>query len=241
MSDNQYYPNRDSSSSHISYEHVALQQTLMQRVFLWMTIGLGLTGLAAYMTYSNGWGYSIATNSTLFYGLIIAEVGLVIGLSSLIARINFLLASLLFGIYSVLNGLTLSVIFMVYTMDSIAVTFFVTAGTFGAMALYGYFTKRDLSSMRSILMMALIGLIIASVVNIFLQNSMLQLITSAIGVLVFVGLTAYDVQKIKRLFSGAYEDDEDVKKLSVLGALTLYLDFINLFLYLLRFLGSRRN
>lgn len=244
MSQNQYFIDRNSEPSHspqFAYVDVALQRTLMQRVFLWMSIGLGITGLAAYGALANGLAYTIATSQGLFFGLIIAELALVFGLSRFIDRMSFTIATALFGLYSALNGLTMSFIFLVYTESSIATTFFVTAGTFGAMAAYGYFTKKDLSSWGSLLFMALIGLIIASVVNIFLGNSILSLIISAVGVLIFVGLTAYDVQKIKMLFAGVHEDSDEVKKVSVLGALTLYLDFVNLFLYLLRLLGSRRN
>lgn len=239
MSNNQYY-DREVGASHL-YQDAALERTLMQRVFVWMTIGLGITGLASYLTLNNpSIFYAIATNKMLFWGLIIAELGLVMGLSGLINRISSAVATALFGVYAALNGVTMAFILALYTMESVATTFFVTAGTFGAMALYGYTTKRDLSSWGSMLRMALIGLIIAGVVNIFWGNSTMNLIISAVGVLIFVGLTAYDVNKIKALFAGAIEDNEEIKKISVLGALTLYLDFVNLFLYLLRFLGRRR-
>ena len=170
----------------------------------------------------------------------LAELGVVMFLSARIQKIAFSTATILFGAYSILNGLTLSVLFAAYTMESLALTFIVTAGTFGATALYGYVTKRDLSGMGSILFMGVIGLIIAGVVNIFLGSSTLSLITSAAGVIIFTGLTAWDMQKIKHLFSGVYADSEEVKKLSVIGALQLYLDFVNLFIYLLRFFGKRR-
>lgn len=221
---------------------VALQRSLVQRVFVWMAMGLAITGLTAYLTFSSNLLYILAGMGSMSMWLLIgAEVGLVWYLSSRIMSISFSTATVLFGVYSILSGVTLSYIFALYTLESIGTTFLITAGTFGAMATYGYVTKRDLSSMGSILFMGLIGLIIAGVVNIFLQNSMLSLITSCIGVLIFTGLTAWDMQKIKLMFAGAYEDSDDVKKYSVLGALTLYLDFVNLFLYLLRLLGSRRN
>lgn len=244
MSQNQYFIDGDNPhqpSNRITYVDATLQRTLMQRVFLWMSIGLGITGLAAYAAFTNGLAYTIASSSGLFYGLIIAELLLVMGLSSMIRRMSFMLATVLFGLYAALNGLTMSYIFLVYTEGSIASTFFISAGMFAAMSAFGYLTKRDLTSWGNLLFMALIGLIIAGVVNMFLGSSTLSLITSAIGVLVFVGLTAYDVQKIKMLFADVYQDDEEIKKVSVLGALSLYLDFINLFLYLLRFLGNRRN
>ncbi len=238
MSDNQYF-NPERANSHYVYQDVALQRTLMQRVFLWMFAGLGLTGLAAYMTIDNNWVYSLAENQGLFWGLVIAELALVWGISGMINRINFITATALFALYSTLNGVTLSLILLVYTTESVVTTLFVTAAMFGSMALYGYTTKRDLSSWGSILMMALVGLIIASVVNIFLGSSMMGFVISIIGVVLFVGLTAYDVNRIKAMFAEVYEDGEDVKKASLLGALSLYLDFINLFLYLLRLFGRR--
>lgn len=238
MSDNQYF-NPERANSHYVYQDVALQRTLMQRVFLWMFAGLGLTGLAAYMTIDNNWVYSLAENQGLFWGLVIAELALVWGISGMINRINFITATALFALYSTLNGVTLSLILLVYTTESVVTTLFVTAAMFGSMALYGYTTKRDLSSWGSILMMALVGLIIASVVNIFLGSSMMGFVISIIGVVLFVGLTAYDVHRIKAMFVDVYEDGEDVKKASLLGALSLYLDFVNLFLYLLRLFGRR--
>lgn len=169
----------------------------------------------------------------------IAEVALVIYLSARIARMSFASAMISFLAYSFLNGLTLSVIFLAYTKASIASTFFVTAGTFAAMSLYGYFTKKDLSSWGNLFFMALIGLIIASVVNIFWANSTLYWIITYVGVLVFVGLTAYDTYRIKQLLANQ-EVNEGTQKLALLGALTLYLDFVNMFLYLLRIFGDRR-
>ncbi len=239
MNQNSFY-NQNNEVEYISDSSIATQQSLILRVFVWMAMGLGITGLTAMLTYNSGFFYTLIQNQMLFWGLMIAELGMVFYLSARIMKLSFTTATVLFGAYAVLNGLTLSFIFAVYTMGSIATTFFVTAGTFGAMAVFGYVTKRDLSKMGSILIMALIGLIIASVVNIFLGNSTMDLIISAIGVLIFVGLTAWDTQKIKlMLIQTEGQDEELVKKLSVLGALSLYLDFVNLFLYLLRFLGSR--
>lgn len=177
----------------------------------------------------------IMQNSLLFWGILIAELGVVWYLSARIHRISFTSATLLFILYSILNGATLSMIFLIYTMSSIATTFFVTAGTFGVMALFGYVTKKDLTRLGSLCFMGIIGIIIASLVNIFLQNSMMEMIISYIGVLLFVGLTAYDSQKIKRLLmQDGVEINETTQKIALLGAMTLYLDFINLFLYLLR-------
>ncbi len=238
MNNNSFF-NHSTEVEFVSDERIALQQSLVLRVFVWMACGLAITGLTAMLTYNSSLFATIIQNRGLFWGLMIAEVGMVWYLSARIMKLSFMTATALFGAYAVLNGLTLSVIFAAFTMTSIAQTFFVTAGTFGAMALFGYFTKRDLSKMGSILFMALIGLIIASVVNIFLGSSMMDLLISALGVLIFTGLTAWDTQKIKLMLSQSEGDEHLTKNLSVLGALMLYLDFVNLFLYLLRFLGSR--
>lgn len=241
MNNQNYYPEGSRSGGYIYEQDVAVvQRSLIQRVFLWMTMGLSITGLTAMLTYSSSLFYELMSNSILFWGLMLAELGIVFYLSSRVMKMSFMTATILFAAYSILNGVTLSLIFAAYTMQSIATTFFVTAGTFAAMAFVGYVTKRDLSKMGSILMMALIGLIIATVANIFLKNSMFELVISGVGVLIFTGLTAYDTQKIKLMLHQA-ESEEVAKKLSVIGALTLYLDFINLFLYLLRFLGSRNE
>jgi FtsH-binding integral membrane protein len=175
------------------------------------------------------------------WGLIIAEFAAVIYLTARIERMSFMTAGLVFLVYSLLNGVMFSVIFLAYTMESIASTFFITAGTFGAMSFVGYFMKKDLSAVGRFLTMALIGLIIASVVNMFLQSSLLMWICTIGGVLLFSGLTAYDTQKIKHMFlmHGA-EMNESTMKLALMGSLTLYLDFINLFLYLLRLFGDRK-
>ena len=177
-------------------------------------------------------------NRLVFWGLIIAEFGLVIGLNALLNRISAFTATLMFLLYAVVNGATLASIFVLYTMSSIASTFFVAAVTFAVMAIYGATTKSDLTKIGNICFMALIGVIIASLVNLWLQNSIMQLIISIIGVLLFVGITAYDAQKIKQMLYGAEENDT-TQKLAVVGALALYLDFVNLFLYLLRLFGRR--
>lgn len=214
----------------------------LAKTFNWMAVGLAITGVIAYFTAATGLAYSII-GSPLFYVLIFAELGLVFYLSARISKIQASTASGLFIGYSVLNGLTLSVIFLAYTSSSIAATFFITAGMFGAMAVYGLVTKRDLSGWGSFLFMGLIGIIIASVVNIFLQSSAMSWIVSMIGVIVFTGLTAYDVQKIKRIGEEGImsQGNEAIRKGSIMGALTLYLDFINLFLMLLRFFGGSRD
>ena len=194
-----------------------------------------------YMAKSLTFINTMTQNSMLFWGILIAEVVLVMYMTARINKISFTTATLLFIAYSILNGVTLSVLFLVYTMSSIATTFFVTADTFGVMAVFGYITKKDLTRIGSLCIMGVIGIIIASVVNMFLHNSMMDMIISYVGVLLFIGLTAYDAQKIKRLLSGDdIEVNESTQKIALLGALTLYLDFINLFIYLLRILGDRK-
>lgn len=215
---------------------------LMRKVYLWMTMALVITGFTAfYVAHSETLMMAIFTNQILIWGLLIAELGLVIGLSAAINKLSLTVATLMFVLYSVINGATMSFIFLAYTASSITNVFFITAGTFAAMALFGYFTKTDLTSMGKILMMALIGVIIASVVNIFTKSEGLSIILNYIGVLVFVGLTAYDTQKIKQMMLMAPDAGEGSQKIALLGALSLYLDFINLFLYLLRIFGGRRD
>lgn len=215
---------------------------LMRKVYLWMTLALVITGFTAFGIASNpGIAYAIVTNRLLFWGLIIAEFGLVIGISGAINRLSAVTATLLFVLYSIVNGATLSVIFMAYTMSSIASVFFITAGLFGVMAFIGYTTKTDLTSIGKILFMALIGIILATIVNLFVGSSMLNMIVSYVGVVIFTGLTAYDSQKIKNMLYNAESMDEGMQKIALLGSLTLYLDFINLFLMLLRIFGGNRD
>lgn len=214
---------------------------LMRKVYVWMTLALVITGVTAYgVATSPAMINAIFSNQMLFWGLIIAEFGLVMAISAGINKFSITTATLLFVLYSVINGATLSVIFLAFTMSSIANVFFITAGTFAVMAFIGYTTKKDLSGLGKMLFMALIGLIIATLVNvIFIKSSGLDLIVSYVGVLIFVGLTAYDTQKIKQMLVGADSSGETYQKIALLGALTLYLDFINLFLYLLRIFGKR--
>ena len=215
---------------------------LMKKVFTWMALALTITGLTAFViSQSPEVMYAIASNKIVFWGLILGEFGLVMWLSAGINRMSLLTATLLFILYSVINGVTLSFIFLAYTMSSIASVFFITAGTFGAMAVLGYITKTDLSSFGKILFMALVGLIIATIVNIFLQSTGLQMICSYAGVLIFTGLTAYDTQKIKKMLANANDYDEAAHKYAVLGAFILYIYVINLFVYLLRIFGGRRD
>lgn len=216
--------------------------SLMRKVYTWMALALVITGIVAY-----GVASSPAVLTALFgSGSIVpflvicaAELGLVWYVSSRIMQLSLTTATLLFVIYSALNGLVLSTIFLVYTMSSITQVFFITAGTFAVMSFVGHTTKTDLSKLGGILLMALIGLIIASAVNIFLKSSGLELILSYAGVLIFVGLTAWDSQKIKLMLAQAYDTGETAQKMALLGSLMLYLDFINLFIYLLRIFGRR--
>lgn len=213
---------------------------LMRKVYVWMTLALVITGFTAYyVAHSTSFVYTLMSSSGLMWGLIIAELALVIGLSAAIHKLSLTVATLMFVVYSIINGLTLSFIFYAYTESSIAQVFFITAGTFGAMALIGYTTKTDLTSLGKYLFMGLIGIIIATLVNLFFNNDMVTTIVSYLGVLIFVGLTAYDSQKIKKMCMSFEYADTNAQKMALLGALTLYLDFINLFIYLLRIFGRR--
>lgn len=230
-------------SNYYGYNTAAVEKAtnvMIKNVYLWMCGALAITGLTAYYVASSpailSWMFS---NAWTIFALIIAELGLVIGLSAAINRISALTATLMFLAYSVINGMTLSTIFLVYEIGSIASTFFVTAGTFGAMAIYGSVTQKDLTKVGNLCIMAVIGLIIATLVNLFIKSTMMEMIVSGVGVLVFVGLTAYDAQKIKEAFYGVAESEE-ANKFAVIGALNLYLDFVNLFLYLLRLFGRRK-
>ena len=216
--------------------------TLIRKVYLWMTLALVITAVSAYgVANSPSLIMAIYSSKYTFWGLIIAELALVFGLSGAINRLSLPVATLMFAVYSVLNGVMLSSVFIVYSEAIITKVFLITAGTFGVMAFVGYTTKTDLSSMGKIMFMGLIGLIIATVVNMFMRSPGLDLIISYVGVLVFVGLTAWDTQKIKLLMQQCPDAGEHAQKLALLGALTLYLDFINLFLYLLRIFGSKNN
>lgn len=215
---------------------------LMRKVYVWMSMALAITGITAYyVAHNETLMMAIRTNRILFWGLLVAEFGLVIGLSAAINKLSLTTATLMFVLYSLVNGVTMSFIFLAYTESSVTNVFLITAGTFAAMAVLGYFTKTDLTSMGKILMMALIGVIIATIVNFFTKSAGLSIILNYIGVLVFVGLTAYDSQKIKQMLQMAPDVSETSQKVALLGALSLYLDFINLFLYLLRIFGSRRD
>lgn len=213
---------------------------VMRKVFTKMFLAMVITTISAYMVLSvPALATFIFSNSWVYWGLLIGEILMVIALSASINKLSNAGATALFYLYSVLNGMTLSCIVFMYTMASIGLTFAITAGVFGVMAIYGYVTKSDLSKFGSFMTMALFGLIICIVVNLFMQSSTMEWIMSFVGVVIFIGLTAWDVQKIKRM--AEMSDYSNAGKLATIGALSLYLDFINLFLYLLRFFGSSRD
>ncbi len=221
-----------------------LVNEFIRSVYNWMAIGLGLTGLMAYyVSNSESLMKLIFGNQLLFFGLIIGELVLVFSLAGRAHKMQASTATGLFILYAALNGVTLSAIFLIYTRSSITSTFFICAATFVACSIYGMTTKRDLTSLGGFLTMGLIGIIIASVVNLFIRSSGMSMVITYIGVLVFVGLTAYDTQKLKNMALSQPEGLEAavVRKGAILGALSLYLDFINLFLMLLRILGSNRS
>lgn len=222
-------------------EAQAETQRFIVKVYGWMSLALIITGLVAmWVSSSEFFIRMISLGKWVFIGLGILEVVLVAFLAGWIEKMSSKVAALVFILYSILNGITFSVIFLIFTTDSIATTFFVTAGTFAIMSIYGYFTKSDLTKIGNFLLMALIGLIIATVVNLFWFNETLYWITTYAGVIIFVGLVAYDTQKIKQMNIIGNEGTEEDKKEAIVGALTLYLDFINLFLYLLRIFGKRK-
>ena len=240
MNNNEFFPQGYSTAMQAENE-LSLSNYIarvMRRVYGKMFLGLLATALTSFAVLSSeSLMTMLFTHQAVFWVLMAVELGLVIAISAAINKLSTGTATALFYLYSVVNGLVLTPIFMVYTMSSIGFTFLITSLTFGAMTVFGYVTKQDLSKFGSILFMALIGLIICSVVNIFLHSSAMEWLISIAGVLIFIGLTAWDTQKIKEMASMA--DQSQVGKVATLGALSLYLDFINLFLYLLRFFGSR--
>ncbi len=244
MSDNQFSDGSGRSTAiQISAEEAArIQAQFFAQVYGWMAAGLSLTGGVALFAATSATVRDFVFGTPfVFLGLIIAELLIVGFMTARAAQWSRTEVQTAFIAYALLNGVTLSVIFLRYTADSISSTFFVSGATFAVMSLYGYYTKSDLTGWGKLLSMALIGLVIALVVNVFLGSTILATATSAIGVLLFTALTAYDTQKLKSVaFTGVTEGEEASHKASILGALTLYLDFINLFLFLLRFFGRRR-
>ncbi len=218
------------------------ESSFLSKVYLWMSLGLLVSAAGSLWILSQpALLKAVFTNHFILIGLIVAELALVVWLSAAALKMSVSLASGLFLGYSFLNGITLASIFLVYTGSSIVTTFAVTAGTFFFFALYGATTKKDLTSVGGLAMMGLIGVIIASVVNIFLKSSGLEWAITFIGIAVFLGLIAYDTQKLKAIHAMGFENAETGKKIAILGALKLYLDFINLFILLLRIFGRRRD
>lgn len=231
-----YVSQNETYSSHFAVA------AILKNVYLWMTMALAISGLTAMVVAGNSeLMQTIYAGRGILFVLFIVQFGLIWFISSRIGSMSFLTATLLFLAYSVVTGVTLSSIFLLFTTGSIASVFFITAGTFAALSIYGYVTKKDLSTWRTYLLMGLVGLIIASIVNWFLASEMMYWIISYVGIAIFIGLTAYDTQKIKQLANACYmEDEETQNKVALLGAITLYLDFINLFLYILRIFGKRK-
>lgn len=214
----------------------------IRRTYAWMCAGLLVTAAVAFVVAATPALIDFfIINIWIFYGLLILELIAVFYLAIMAQKISAASAGIVFLLYAILNGITFSLIFLIYTSSSIALTFLITAGTFGIMSLYGYFTKRDLTTVGNIATMALIGLIIASVINLFLSNDIVYWITTYAGVLIFVALTAYDTQKLKQLYLVGESTVGGERKEAIVGALTLYLDFINLFLLLLRIFGRQRD
>ncbi|MEW6041058.1 MAG: Bax inhibitor-1/YccA family protein [Elusimicrobiota bacterium] len=230
-------------NQYLNAEQIAAEQrSFLMKVYWWMATGLCVTGIIAmYVVSRQDIVFAIASNTILFLGLVIGELALVGYLAFAVKSMRANTAGLVFLAYAALNGLTFGVVLYAFTRESVASTFFMTAGTFALVSLWGYFTKSDLSSVGHFSMMALFGIIIASVINIFLRSSGLYWIISYAGVGIFIGLTAYDTQKIKAMNIIGNEGTEEDKKEAIMGALTLYLDFINLFLMLLRIMGRRRD
>ena len=215
--------------------------SLFSKVYTWMSLGILITTFVAmYIGSQEMLVYEMMSNKIGWYGLIIVQFGLVWIIAGMMDRLSSIAAKGLFLLYSAIVGVTVSVIFVIYTLPSITTTFLSTAVMFGGMSLYGYFTKKDLSSWGSLLMMGLLGIIVSSIINWFLQSETLGYVISAIGVIVFVALTAYDTQKIKDIAIQGYAEGDAEDKLAIMGALSLYLDFINLFLSLLRLFGNRK-
>lgn len=220
---------------------LAMPSTI-RKVYLWMTLALCITGFTAWIVADTGIWFNIASNKLLFWGLIIVELGLVFGISAGINKLSVPVATLLFAIYSVVNGVTMASIFLVYDLKSIAAVFFITAGMFALMGIIGIVLKVDLSKLGTILIMGVVGLIIASLVNVFfIKSGLMDLVISWIGVIIFAGLTIYDTQRIKKMLLEADHPEEVTQKIALMGALSLYLDFINMFLYLLRIFGGNRS
>lgn len=238
------FDNKKIDITGVQRETLTIAKTFIANVFTWMFVALSITALFAYYFGNNISFIRLLVSETgltfLGWVVMLAPLGFVLLMSLGFNKLSAPVLTLCFILYSILMGMSLSFIFMIYTQSSIFVTFAIAAGMFGIMAITGYTTKVDLTKFGSILMMAVIGIVIASLVNMFLKSSTMEYIISFIGVLVFTGLTAYDVQKLKNMGMQVENGTESAKKLAIMGALTLYLDFINLFLFLLRFFGDRK-
>ncbi len=238
--------NRPYNIAHTKQETIPVAKTFLSGVFMWMFLALSITAVTSYLFATTPSLLNMLINpetgsmSGTGWIVMLAPLGLVLLMAMGYQRLSASSLVLIFVVYSILMGASLSFIFLIYTGASIAKTFLITSAMFGVMAVVGYTTKTDLSKFGSIMFMGLIGIIIASVINMFMRSEMMDYIISFIGVLVFTGLTAYDVQKLKRIGASVTGETENARKLTIMGALTLYLDFINLFLFLLRFFGNRR-
>ncbi len=237
---NQFDMNRPMGSTSSIAVDQAAERSFIMKVYGWMALALSITGLVATATAQNPDFLEPLLSGPGMLILIFGQLGLVLVLSALIRRLSAVMATVLFLIYSITVGITFSFLFYVYTAESIGQVFFITAGTFALVSAYGYVTKRDLTSLGGLAFMGLIGIILGSVVNLFLQSEGVMWALTYIGVLVFVGLIAYDTQRIKLMARGIGEDGEVQRKSAIMGALALYLDFINLFIRLLRIFGQRR-
>lgn len=231
-----------NNSTYYSTHMVRPIEQFMYKVYGWMFAGLAITAATSFSLFHffPEVMYQIICSPAIWV-LVILQLGLVVGLSAAIQRLNYVTAAGMFILYSALTGITLSPIFLVYTMGSIYTTFLITSGMFGAMAIYGYFTETDLTAMGNILFMGLIGLVLAGFINMWVGSTHMDFLLSIGGVIIFTLLTAYDVQKIKSLGMYAAMHEESEGKIALLGALKLYLDFINLFLYLLRLIGNKKR
>ncbi len=235
------FPNNYNDQT-INVDSSAVSRSFVANVFSYMTLALVITGVAAYWFAASGNLLALLQGSSLLlWGIMLAPIGMVLIMSFAFNRLSFAALMGLFLAYSLVNGISLSVIFLIYSSAAIAKVFFITAGLFATMAVVGYTTKTDLTKLGSILMMAVIGIVIASLVNYFLESAAFDYLISCVGVLVFTGLVAYDTQKVKRIGAGVEYGTATAGKLALMGALSLYLDFINLFLFLLRVFGGRRG
>ncbi len=238
---NQYEQTQDFLGSDVYRQELAAQRTFMAGVYGWMMIGLLVTAVVALVIDLAKLQNLVVGSQGAFIAIILVQLGIAVGMGLLINKIPAAVAAMMFLVYSLITGVTFSLLFLIYTSASIYSVFFITAGMFGTMSAWGYVTKKDLTGLGSFLMMALLGLLIATVVNMFVASSGLYWLTTYAGVLIFVGLTAYDTQKIKRMYAEGGTGSDMNKKIAIFGAFSLYLDFVNMFIYLLRILGSRRD